>query len=108
MKAKLAGTQELKALILNNYPTPIPPIPHEELPSPTVTCMKCHSLDRINTPGNPIKLILRPRYEQDQANTMQMVAVAVRPTGLGSSLSAEPGGVSNTLRWIRQRGSPLS
>jgi nitrate/TMAO reductase-like tetraheme cytochrome c subunit len=88
IKAKLAGTQELKALILNNYPTPIPPIPHADLPSPTVTCMKCHSLDRINTPGNPIKLILKPKYGEDEANTMQMVAVAIRPTGLGSTRSA--------------------
>lgn len=91
VKAKLAGTQELKALILNNYPTPIPPIPHDEMPPPEVTCMKCHSLDRINTPGNPIKLILRPRYETDEANTMQMVAVAIRPTGLGTTRSAEVG-----------------
>ena len=88
VKAKMAGTQELKALILNNYPTPIPPIPHDEMPSTTVTCQKCHSLDRINTPGNPIKLILRPRYEVDKDNTMQQVAVAIRPTGLGSTRSA--------------------
>jgi len=88
VKAKMAGTQELKALILNSYPAPIPPIPHNEMPSPTLTCMKCHSLNRINTPGNPIKLILRPRYETDESNTMQMVAVAIRPTGLGTSRSA--------------------
>jgi nitrate/TMAO reductase-like tetraheme cytochrome c subunit len=88
VKAKLAGTQELKALVLNNYPTPIPPIPHADMPSTTVTCQKCHSIDRINTPGNPIKLILRPRYDQDESNTMQMVAVAIRPTGLGSTRSA--------------------
>jgi len=87
--AKIGGTQELKALILNNYPTPIPPIPHAELPSPTVTCMKCHQLSVINTPGNPIKLIFKPRYETDEANTQQMVAVAIRPTGLGSSLNAK-------------------
>jgi nitrate/TMAO reductase-like tetraheme cytochrome c subunit len=89
ISAKMAGTQELKALILNNYPTPIPPIPHEDMPSTKVTCQKCHSLDRINQPGNPIKLILRPRYETDEANTMQMVAVAIRPTGLGSTRNAE-------------------
>jgi nitrate/TMAO reductase-like tetraheme cytochrome c subunit len=88
--AKMAGTQELKALILSNYPTPIPPIPHADLPSTTVTCQKCHSIDRINTPGNPIKLILRPRYETDRTNSMQMVAVAIRPTGLGASRSAIP------------------
>ena len=87
--AKIGGTQELKALILNNFPTPIPPIPHAELPSSEVTCMKCHQLSRINTPGNPIKLILKPRYELDKANTEQMVAVAIRPTGLGSSLNAK-------------------
>ncbi len=87
--AKIGGTQELKALILNNYPTPIPPIPHAELPSSEVTCMKCHQLSRINTPGNPIKLILKPRYELDKANTAQMIAVAIRPTGLGSSLNAK-------------------
>jgi len=88
VKAKMAGTQELKALVLNNYPTPIPPIPHADMPSTTVTCQKCHSIDRINTPGNPIKLILRPRYEQNESNTMQMVAVAIRPTGLGTTRSA--------------------
>jgi nitrate/TMAO reductase-like tetraheme cytochrome c subunit len=95
IKAKLAGTQELKALVLNNYPTPIPPIAHADMPSTTVTCQKCHSIDRINTPGNPIKLILRPRYEQDESNSMQMVAVAIRPTGLGQTRSA--GGDASTV-----------
>jgi hypothetical protein len=88
VKAKWGGMKELTALVTNTYPTPIPPIPHEELPDPEVTCMECHSLDRINTPGNPIKLILRPRYELDRQNTMQQVAVAIRPTGLGSTRSA--------------------
>jgi nitrate/TMAO reductase-like tetraheme cytochrome c subunit len=88
IKAKMAGTQELKALILNNYPTPIPPIAHADMPSTQVTCQKCHSIDRINTPGNPIKLILRPRYGVDEKNTMQTVAVAIRPTGLGATRSA--------------------
>ncbi len=60
------------------------------MPSTEVTCQECHSIDRINTPGNPIKLILRPRYETDEANTMQQVAVAIRPTGLGSTRSAVP------------------
>jgi hypothetical protein len=90
VKAKWGGMKELTALVTNTYPTPIPPIPHDELPDPSVTCLECHSLARINTPGNPIKLILRPRYELDEANTMQQVAVAIRPTGLGSATSATP------------------
>ena len=32
VKAKLAGTRELYALVTSTYPTPIPPIPHDELP----------------------------------------------------------------------------
>lgn len=88
VKAKVNGTKQLLGVITGNFPTPILPPDHAKLPPVQGSCMKCHSLERITKNGGPVKLILRPRYKLDQANTREMVAVVIRPGGLGEAAGA--------------------
>ena len=79
VSAKLAGTRELYALVTSTYPTPIPPIPHDELPSTAVTCEKCHTKSVLALPGQPSKLHVRASFERDESNTRNDLAVLIRP-----------------------------
>ncbi|MEI7779296.1 MAG: NapC/NirT family cytochrome c [Actinomycetes bacterium] len=88
LKAKMNGTKQLFQVITNTFPTPIPPPDHSDLPPVTATCLKCHSLNSITKNGGPIRLVLRPQYESDQANTRQVVAVVLRPQGLTGTTDA--------------------
>jgi nitrate/TMAO reductase-like tetraheme cytochrome c subunit len=83
VKAKANGTKQLADIILGKFPTPIPPPDHADLPPVAVTCLKCHSLSDITEDGGPVKLVLRPRYESDENNTRQTVAIMIRPAGIG-------------------------
>jgi nitrate/TMAO reductase-like tetraheme cytochrome c subunit len=83
VKAKANGTKQLADIILGKFPTPIPPPDHADMPPVAVTCLKCHSLADITENGGPVKLILRPRYEPDEANTLQTIAIMLRPAGIG-------------------------
>lgn len=83
VKAKLNGARQTLEVLLGTFPKPVPPPDHAMLPSPKDTCMKCHSLDQIASEGKPTKVVLKPRYREDRANTREMVAVVVRPSGLG-------------------------
>ncbi len=89
IKAKLNGTKELRSLIMNDYPTPIPPPVKAHLPSTEDTCLKCHEREKLTANGGPVNLVLRPRYKPDKANTREMVAIMLRPAGLG-----QPGAVA--------------
>jgi len=79
VSAKLAGTRELYSLVTGTYPTPIPPIDHDKLPSTKDTCEKCHPLSQLNKPGQPSKLHVRASFERDEANTRHDLAVLIRP-----------------------------
>jgi nitrate/TMAO reductase-like tetraheme cytochrome c subunit len=85
VKAKINGTRQLAQVISGTYPKPIPPPDHSALPPVSQTCLRCHSLDRITQNGGPIKLVLRPTYQSDEKNTRELVAVVLRPNGLGES-----------------------
>jgi len=85
VKAKANGTKQLIGIITGQYPTPIPPPDHAKLPSVKDSCMKCHEVDKLTENGGPVKLILRPRYRPDETNTRDLVAVMLRPAGLGQS-----------------------
>jgi len=80
--------KQLIGVLTGQFPTPIPPPDHADLPSVRDTCLKCHSLEEITANGGPVKLILRPRYLLDEANTRQSVAVLLRPGGLGEASGA--------------------
>jgi nitrate/TMAO reductase-like tetraheme cytochrome c subunit len=85
VKAKANGTKQLLDVITGQFPTPIPPPDHANLPAVKDTCLKCHSLSEITENGGPVKLVLRPRYRLDETNTQETVAVMLRPGGLGDS-----------------------
>jgi nitrate/TMAO reductase-like tetraheme cytochrome c subunit len=85
VKAKAKGTQQLIEVVTGSFPKPIPPPDHSELPPVKDTCLKCHSLDSITKNGGPIQLVLRPHFLTDSKNTGQMVAVVMRPQGMGNA-----------------------
>jgi nitrate/TMAO reductase-like tetraheme cytochrome c subunit len=85
VKAKLAGTRELYALVTNTYPTPIPPIEHDALPATQDTCQKCHPLSQIDKDGQPTKLITRASFSGDEKNTRNDLAVLIRPAKAGTA-----------------------
>jgi nitrate/TMAO reductase-like tetraheme cytochrome c subunit len=85
IKAKANGTKQLIGIMTGNFPTPIPPPDHADLPSVKDTCLECHSLNQITENGGPMKLVLRPRYRLDETNTRESVAVLLRPGGLGEA-----------------------
>lgn len=85
VKAKLAGTRELYALVTNTYPTPIPPLEHDALPSTKNTCEKCHPLSQIAKDGQPTKLLARASFSRDEKNTRNDLAVLIRPARAGSA-----------------------
>lgn len=85
LKAKINGTKQLYGVVTGQFPTPIPPPDHADLPSTKDTCLKCHDLDDLTANGGPVKLVLRPRYQLNEANTQETVAVMLRPGGLGEA-----------------------
>lgn len=84
VKAKLAGTYELYSLVTNTYPTPIPPIEHQKLPSTEETCQECHSLSKLAKDGQPTRLISRASFSRDEKNTRNDLAVLIRPARTGT------------------------
>jgi hypothetical protein len=85
LKAKMNGTKQVIEIVTGNYPKPIPPPSHADLPSPKVTCMKCHPLEQITENGGPVEVVLRPRFKSDEANSREMLALILRPNGLGDT-----------------------
>jgi len=85
IKAKTKGTKQLIQVITGQFPKPIPPPDHADLPPVRDTCLACHSLKEITENGGPVKLVLRPRYRLDETNTRETVAVMLRPGGLGEA-----------------------
>jgi nitrate/TMAO reductase-like tetraheme cytochrome c subunit len=85
VKAKANGTKQLYGILTGKYPTPIPPPDHSHLPKVQDSCMKCHEIDKLTKNGGPVRLILRPRYRLDKDNTRDMVAVLLRPAGIGQT-----------------------
>ena len=85
VKAKINGTRQVIQLVTNTFPEPIPAPNHSKLPPVADTCLKCHSLASITENGGPIRLVLRPTFEGDKANTRQMTALVLRPKGFGQA-----------------------
>jgi hypothetical protein len=88
IEAKANGTKQLMDIITGNFPTPIPPPDHSDMPPVSESCLSCHSLDQITANGGPVQLVLRPTYQSDKANTAETIAVMIRPAGLGAPTTA--------------------
>lgn len=89
IKAKANGTKQLVQVMTGTFPKPIPPPDHSQLPSVRDTCLRCHSVRDITRDGGPVKLVLRPRYQADEKNTRELVALVLRPAGLGTASGAK-------------------
>ncbi len=85
IKAKLEGTRELKNLVFNTYPIPIPPIEHAKMPKSTDTCTNCHQVSSLGGNLGPNRLVLRTTYADDENNTRKDLAVVMRPARAGSA-----------------------
>jgi NapC/NirT cytochrome c family, N-terminal region. len=84
IKAKINGTRQLIEVITNNFPTPIPPPGHEDLPPSTDTCRRCHDVTQLVDNGGPIRLVMNTRFRSDATNTREAVALVLRPAGFGA------------------------
>jgi nitrate/TMAO reductase-like tetraheme cytochrome c subunit len=89
IKAKANGTKQLLDIATGNFPTPIPPPDHSDLPPVSQTCLTCHSLGQITANGGPVQLVMRPTYKSDQTNTAETIAVMIRPAGLGQNTASK-------------------
>ena len=97
IKAKANGTKQLLHILTGQYPTPIEPPDHADMPPVKDSCLKCHSLADITENGGPVKLVLRPRYKSDEANTRETIAIMIRPAGMGqgSGTTGTPGAAAD-------------
>jgi nitrate/TMAO reductase-like tetraheme cytochrome c subunit len=75
LKAKMNGTSQLVAVILNNYPRPIESaLESNKLVSSAETCEQCHARERPISP----RLRVIPSYKDDAANTRTTTVLLMR------------------------------
>ena len=76
VRSKLSGTGQVIAVMLNNYPRPIPSPVHNLRPA-RETCETCHWPQRYSED----KLRIFPKYAEDQANTRTETVMMVKVGG---------------------------
>jgi len=75
LKAKMNGTSQLVAVVLNNYPRPIESAMEDnKLVSSAETCEQCHARDRPISP----RLRVIPSYKDDETNTRTSTVLLMR------------------------------
>jgi nitrate/TMAO reductase-like tetraheme cytochrome c subunit len=74
-KAKMAGTNQMVAVVFNNFPRPIESaMENNKLVSSTETCEQCHARDKPIAP----RLRVIPSYKDDEANTRTTTVLLMR------------------------------
>jgi hypothetical protein len=74
LQAKMAGTRQLMAVVLNNFPRPIESaMENDRLVSSAETCEQCHQRGKTMTP----KLRVLTKYKDDEANTKSETVLTV-------------------------------
>jgi NapC/NirT cytochrome c family, N-terminal region len=75
LKAKMNGTSQLVAVVLNNYPRPIESaMESNKLVSSAETCEQCHARDKAISP----RLRVIPSYKDDETNTRTSTVLLMR------------------------------
>jgi hypothetical protein len=75
LKAKLNGTSQLVAVVLNNYPRPIESaMANNKLVSSAETCEQCHAREKPISP----RLRVIPSFANDEANTRTTTVLLMR------------------------------
>jgi hypothetical protein len=78
LKAKMAGTSQLAAVVFNNYPRPIESaMENDKLVSSAETCEHCHQRDTLI--GSRLRVI--PSYKDDEANTRTVTVLLMHVGG---------------------------
>lgn len=77
IKAKVVGTKQLFQVITGLYPKPVPPPDHSNLPPVSVSCLRCHSTDRLVTTA----VVTTSGYAEDATNTREFIGLMIRPNG---------------------------
>lgn len=76
VRSKLSGVRQVFAVLLNDYPRPIP-VPVEELRPARATCEQCHWPQRFL--GNV--LLVRTHYQEDRTNTVSKTVLLMKIGG---------------------------
>jgi len=85
IKAKINGTHQLIDVLLGTFPTPIPAPDHANLPPTSQTCVRCHDPKTLVANGGPVSLRIQQRYQLNEPNTEDTVALVIRPAGFGGT-----------------------
>jgi NapC/NirT cytochrome c family, N-terminal region len=110
IKAKMAGTRQLMAVILNNYSRPIESaIESNRLVSSTETCQQCHQRDKPMSP----RLRVITKYKDDEANTptqtvLMMMVDKIHAAHLAPGVAIRYGAADKkrqTIPWVEYRDS---
>jgi hypothetical protein len=109
-KAKMAGTNQLFAVMFNNYPRPIESaMENNKLVSSAETCEQCHERDKPIAP----RLRVIPSYKDDQVNTrtttvllMRIATIHAAHLGPGVSIRyAAADKKRQTIPWVEYKNS---
>ncbi len=73
--AKINGTRQLIQVLTGNYPRPVPPPDHADLPPVKDTCERCHTVDSLSAAS----LVTRLTFTQDESNSRQLIGLLIRP-----------------------------
>jgi nitrate/TMAO reductase-like tetraheme cytochrome c subunit len=76
VRSKVSGVKQVFAVLLNDYPRPIP-VPVEQLRPARATCEQCHWPQRFS--GNI--LLVRTHYKEDEANTASKTVLLMKVGG---------------------------
>ena len=84
IRSKINGTRQILLLLAGAYPTPIRAPDHADLPPTSTTCVRCHDVTALTENGGPVKLVLQERFQANETNTKDSIALVLRPAGFGS------------------------
>lgn len=87
VKSKLSGAQQVLAVALHDYPTPIP-VPIKNLRPARETCEECHWPQKFYG----AQLVQIPHFRYDKDNTPEQISLLVK-TGGGSPKLGENAGI---------------
>ena len=83
IKAKINGTRQLIGVLTGSFPTPIQAPDHADLPPTSQTCVRCHDPKSLVANGGPVKLVIQEKFQEDEPNTKDTIALVLRPAGFG-------------------------
>jgi hypothetical protein len=110
-KAKMNGTNQLFAVMFNNYPRPIESaMENNKLVSSAETCEQCHERNKPIAP----RLRVIPSYKDDQANTrtttvLLMRIATIHAAHLGPGIRIRYAAADKkrqTIPWVEYKNSP--